>query len=147
MAPSSSSPVSTAPSTSSAPTAKLTSSTSTAKSFWPRELMFSASPHPSQLEGGRQMDVAPMCPCHDCWEYGSHAFAPPRRPKATKTPRASKASNSKPPKTTLFLNEKKSPLHFLKRLNGSKDSVASDMRPLRHPIGLASAANSVHSME
>ncbi|CAK7202299.1 hypothetical protein SEUCBS139899_005021 [Sporothrix eucalyptigena] len=102
-------------------------SSSSSKGFWPRELVFAASPNPTTLEGGRQLEGAPMCPCNSCWEYGSHALAPPKASKAPKAPK-----------------EKKSPLQFLKRANASKDSVASDMRPLQQPVALASAASSVY---
>ncbi|KAL1903381.1 hypothetical protein Sste5346_000007 [Sporothrix stenoceras] len=103
------------------------SSSSSSKSFWPRELVF-ASPNPTQLEGGRQLEGAPMCPCNACWEYGSHTLAPPKAPK---TPKASS-------------KDKKSPLQFLKKSNSSKDSVASDLRPLKQSVTLASAASSVY---
>ncbi len=120
-----------------APTASSTKpAPSSSKSFWPRELIF-ASPNPSTLPGGRQLDAAPMCPCNDCWQYGSHALAPHRPPKAPKTvqPKAAKQSS------------KGSPLRFLKKSNASKESVASDMRPLRQSITLASAASSVYGAE
>ncbi|CAK7209466.1 hypothetical protein SCUCBS95973_000450 [Sporothrix curviconia] len=99
------------------------SSTSSSKSFWPRSLVI-ASPHPSQLQGGRQLEGAPMCPCNACWECGSHTLAPPKAPKAPK--------------------EKKSPLQFLTRANSSKESVASDMRPLKQAVSTVSAASSVY---
>lgn len=110
-------------------TSSSSSTSSASKSFWPRELIF-ASTNPTQLEGGRQLEGAPMCPCSACWEYGSHTLAPPKAPKAPKVSSSSK--------------DKKSPLNFLKKANSSKESVASDMRPLKQSVTLASAASSVY---
>ncbi|KIH91438.1 hypothetical protein SPBR_02124 [Sporothrix brasiliensis 5110] len=116
------------------PAFSASSSSSSSKNLWPSKLAL-ASPNPTQLEGGRQLEGAPMCPCNDCWEYGSHRLAPPRAPKAPKAPKPSAASSSK---------DKKSPLHFIKKTNTSKESVASDMHPLKQSVTLASAASSVY---
>ncbi|CAK7241960.1 MAG: hypothetical protein STHCBS139747_003433 [Sporothrix thermara] len=110
------------------------SSSSSTKGFWSRIIV--ASPNPSQLQGGRQLEGAPMCPCHDCWEYGSHNLAPPKLPKAPKASKTPKA-----PK------EKKSPLQIFKRANSSKESVASDLQPLKQSVTLVSAASSIHGGE
>ncbi|CAK7263367.1 hypothetical protein SEPCBS57363_000541 [Sporothrix epigloea] len=101
---------------------------STSSNFWSRNFII-ASSNPTQLQGGRQLQGAPLCPCHDCWEYGSHALAPPKAPKA--------------PKTIKVVKDKRSLLQFFKWENSSNESVSSDLRPLKQCETLMSTASSV----
>ncbi|CAK7567175.1 MAG: hypothetical protein SEPTF4163_005137 [Sporothrix epigloea] len=101
---------------------------STSSSFWSRDFII-ASSNPTQLQGGRQLEGAPLCPCHDCWEYGSHALAPPKAPKA--------------PKSIKVVKGKRSLLQFIKWENSSNESVSSDMRPLKQSVTLMSTTSSI----
>ncbi|EFX03682.1 hypothetical protein CMQ_610 [Grosmannia clavigera kw1407] len=97
------------------------------KGFWSRQFII-ASPNPSQRPEGWQLDRAPMCPCHDCWENESPYHVP--RPKKVKnTPEKMATSSVASTSTHSFI--KRSPLKLLKK-RISFDSIASDLRTLHY---------------